>query len=573
MSTALPVADGATMRRRALALLRKHRRAAVFAALLHLSAAAAALVPPRLLGHLVGGVGQGLTQADVNRTTLLLAATLLTAAGLTRWARLRSFVLGEAVLAEVREDFVEGVLSLPLGTVERAGSGDLLTRTTADVDSLGKTVRFAVPEVAVAVLRIVATAVAMLLVAPLPAAAGILVALPFVTMGTRWYLARAPQGYLTERRMSSEANSRMAESMSAGRTVEALGLQQHRIDLAEDDLRRVYDAERYTLRLRCVYFPTCEVTYVLPVVTCLLLGGLLALHGHLTLAALTALTLYAQQLVEPVDQLLSWLDEVQVGGASFARLLGVRDVVDDRTVSDLEPVGEQIEAEAARFSYVEGREVLAGVNLALVPGERLAIVGPSGAGKSTLGRLLAGIHPPSSGAVTVGSAPLVGLPLTRLRREVALVTQEHHVFAGTVADNLRLAVPGASDEALVAALAAVDWAGPGLAEQVGSGGLALPPAQAQQLALARLVLADPHTLVLDEATSLLDPRAARHLERSLSTVVAGRTVVAIAHRLQTASDADRVAVVEDGRVVELGTHDELVAAGGSYAALWRSWHG
>jgi ABC-type multidrug transport system fused ATPase/permease subunit len=191
--------------------------------------------------------------------------------------------------------------------------------------------------------------------------------------------------------------------------------------------------------------------------------------------------------------------------------------------------------------------------------------------------LLAGIHPPSAGTATVGGVPLVELPLEALRGHVALVTQEHHVFVGTLADNLRLARPGADDAELRSALAAVDaqgWARAlpdGLATEVGSGGHPLTPAQAQQVALARLVLADPHTLVLDEATSLLDPRAARHLERSLSAVLAGRTVVAVAHRLHTAHDADRVAVVEDGRITEIGSHHELVARGGSYAALWRSW--
>ncbi len=233
-----------------------------------------------------------------------------------------------------------------------------------------------------------------------------------------------------------------------------------------------------------------------------------------------------------------------------------------------------------RFAYVDGRDVLHGVDLDVGVGERIAMVGPSGAGKSTLGRLLAGIHPPRTGSVTVGGVGLTELPLTDLRGHVALVTQEHHVFVGTLRDNLALATDEHGDRRRPARRARrrstpatgcwrcptvwTPWSAPAAASS--------RRPQAQQVALARLVLADPHTLVLDEATSLIDPRAARHLERSLAAVLHGRTVIAIAHRLFSAHDADRVAVVEDGRITEFGSHDELVEAGGSYADLWASWH-
>jgi ABC-type multidrug transport system fused ATPase/permease subunit len=308
-------------------------------------------------------------------------------------------------------------------------------------------------------------------------------------------------------------------------------------------------------------------------------GGWLASRDLATVGQVTTVVLYMVQIVDPVDRLVSWLDEIQIGATSMARLAGVAHVPPDRTESGTRPAHEHLRARDVRYAYREGHDVLHGVDLDLHPGERLAVVGPSGAGKSTLGRLLAGIHPPRTGRVDVGDVPLVELPLDRLRREVVLVTQEHHVFVGTLRDNLALAAPQAGDDELRRALASVDalpWVESlpdGLDTVVGSGGHPVGPAQAQQVALARIVLADPHTLVLDEATSLLDPRAARHLERSLASVLDGRTVVAIAHRLHTAHDAHRVAVVEDGLIAELGTHHELVEADGAYAALWDSWHG
>lgn len=579
MSTVLPVADSPSVRRYAVAIARRHPAMLGASLTLNVLAALAGLAVPRLLGDLVEAVQTGTTLGYVDKVALALAGFLLLQSILTRYARYVAQSLGEQVLAELREDFVGDTLALPVGTVESAGSGDLLTRASRDIDQLGWSVRMALPEWTIAVVTAVLTFAAAISVGwwvALPCLLG----LPPLVVGLRWYLARAKDGYLRESASYSRISATLTETVEGARTVEALGLQAEQVHRLDEDIRESYAAERYTLYLRTVFFPSMEVSYLLPTVFTLLLGGWLYTQGQVSLGDVTAATLYVQMLIDPVDRVVSILDELQIGAASLARLLGVAQVPDDRTVSGAEPVGERLVARDVRFSYVEGRDVLHGVDLDVGVGERIAMVGPSGAGKSTLGRLLAGIHPPRTGSVTVGGVGLVELPLDDLRGHVALVTQEHHVFVGTLRENLALAAPaGAGDEEIREALAAVDaldWVDAlpeGLDTVVGSGGLALPAAQAQQVALARLVLADPHTLVLDEATSLIDPRAARHLERSLAAVLEGRTVIAIAHRLFSAHDADRVAVVEDGRITELGSHDDLVAAGGSYAALWDSWNG
>lgn len=573
----LPIATRETVRAHTRVLIRDHSRPLVTVLLWHGVAALIALVGPWVVGQIVQEVttgGRSLSRIDVLIGVLVGAIIAQTA--LTWVARKASFVLSERIFARLREDFITASVRLPLSTVERAGTGDLVARTTNDVDSLAHIIRFGIPAIVVAVTTVAATTVAAVLTSPLAALALLTAAIVHVPT-SRWYLRRAGDGYLWEHASYARLNGVASETVEGARTMDALGLQAARGRRFEEALRESGDAERYTLGLRLRWFPWLEIGFFLPIATSVLWGGYLAWNGHISIAAATAVTLYIQQLLDPLGELISWLDEIQFAATSLARILGVSEVPPDRVATGAVPDGEDVDVEEVRYAYREGRDVLHGVSLGLVPGERLAIVGPSGAGKSTLGRLMAGIDGPRSGRVTGGGVPLVDLDLPVLRGEVALVTQEHHVFVGTLAENLRLPRPDATDAELEDALAAVDglgWARAlphGLETVVGSGGHPLTEAQAQQLALARLVLADPHTLVLDEATSLLDPRAARHLERSLAAVVDGRTVVAIAHRLHTAHDADRVAVVEDGLVSELGSHDELIARDGSYAALWRSW--
>ncbi|TBT83314.1 ABC transporter ATP-binding protein [Propioniciclava sinopodophylli] len=573
-----PVSSGRTAVGFVGGLLRERRAVLAWAVVINLLASGAALVAPFLLGDLVDGVAGGTIGAGtLDATVTVIIVAIVVQAVLVLLARRASAVLGYDTLAAAREEVVRIVLRLPLGQVESSSSGDLLTRITSDVSKMAAAVRWALPHFIISMVTIVATLAAML-------ANSWLLALPLVVtalmmwFGGRHYLRRAPAGYITESRSYSVISATLTESIEGARTVEALGLCSHRRDQLDEDTELSGQAERYTLALRNVLFSMVDASFQLPLVGIVLVGTWGFNADLVTIGQITTAALYVQQLQGPLDRVIMVLDHLQIGLVSTTRLIGVAEVEDDRTPQDVVPAGTDLEGRDLRFAYREGHDVLHGVTLELAPGERVAVVGPSGSGKSTLGRLVAGINRPRTGSVEVGGVDVMDLPLDRLRTEVALVTQEHHVFVGSLRDNVVLArETTASDAEVEQALRVVDawgWVGKlrdGLDTQLGHGHLQLTPAQAQQVALARLVVADPHTLVLDEATSLIDPTSARHLEGSMHALLDGRAVIAIAHRLHTAHDADRIAVVIDGRIAELGSHDELIDADGEYARLWRTW--
>ena len=572
----LPVADRTRIRHAVGRLWRAERGATVAVVALYCATSLIGLAGPWLLGRIIDEAAAGTNTATIDRLAAAIVAFALLQLIANRFARYTAHRLGERTLARLRETFVERTLRLPTATVEKVGTGDLMTRSSSDVATIGMLTRQALPELFLAAVQVVFILTAVFLVSPLLGACA-LIAAPTLWWVTRWYLHRARSGYLAEGAANTEMSQALAETVEGARTMEVLRIGRYRIDTGDTKLTELIRTRRYTLFLRSVLFPVAELSYALPIAVVLLVGGLGYINGLVGLGAVVAATLYLQQLSEPLDTVLMWLEQLQRGSASFARVEGLAALDDDPSTTDTEPVDDRISLDGVRFAYRGGRDILHGVDLHVEPGEHLALVGPSGAGKSTLGKLLAGVERPHTGSITIGGADIADLPPEQLRQRVALVTQEHHIFIGTLRDNLILAKPDATDTQITAALHAIDAdlldrLPHGLDTELGPGTTTLD-ADAQHIALARLILANPHTLILDEATALLDPTTARRTERSLAAVLKGRTVVSIAHRLHTAHDADRIAVIDHGRIVELGSHEHLIAADGAYAHLWHTWHG
>ena len=452
----LPVADRRDVGAFAARLLRTRRAMITALLVLHALAAIAGLVVPRILGSLVDKASApGTLASTLGGLALAVLGVVVVQAILTFFALWMSTLFGQDLLAEAREYVVRTVLGLPLGKVESASTGDLVTRVTRDVSTMSMSVRFGLPESVIAGMTTLLTVVAMLLNSPL-LTLPLLVTAPLLIIAARRYVKRAPKGYITEGGTYSQINSTFTETVEGARTVEALGLQRNRIERGDEDIAVSAQAERYTMTLRNLLFAVIGFAYDTPLVMVLILGGIGYAQGWVSLGQVTAATLYVQALVEPLDRLIRNVDRLQVGIASTCRLLGIAAVPQDREAGDRLPVGNRLMGRDLRFAYYEEDDVLHGIDLTLRPGERLAIVGPSGSGKSTLGRLLAGINKPRTGSVTVGDVELTELPLPVLRTEVALVTQEHHVFVGTVRDNIILARESSADDVVIEALRTVD---------------------------------------------------------------------------------------------------------------------
>ncbi|KRF19783.1 multidrug ABC transporter permease [Nocardioides sp. Soil797] len=536
-----------------------------------------ALVAPWMLGRIVDLVIDGAPERDLTVAALVIGAAAA-AGGLFTWASVAFLArAGEPALAALREDVLDKALALDSARVESAGTGDLLSRVGDDARTVANSLTEIVPTLVNSLVVVSFTAAGLFALDWRLGLAG-LGAAPFYVLGLRWYLPKSGPFYARERVAQGERAQAMVSGLQGAPTVRAFGMSADQVATIEARSDEARGISVTVFKLLTRFGARSNRAELIGLLLVLTTGFLLVRADSTTVGAVTAAALYFHRLFNPINALLYIFDSVQSTGASLSRLAGVSLLPPPpaRSGSLADEPGPLVLA-GIDHAYVEGRPVLSSVTVTIAPGERVALVGATGAGKTTLGAIAAGVLPPVAGTVELAGTSLAELPSPLLRSRVALISQDFHVFAGTVRDAVTLVDAEASDEAVRAALAMVSALGwidalpDGLDTVIGGGAHPVTPAQAQQLALARIALADPWFVVLDEATAEAGSAGARDLEQAALAVTEGRGALVVAHRLTQSESADRVLVMHEGRVVEEGGHDELLAAGGRYAELWAAW--
>jgi len=542
-------------------------------------ATGSALVAPWVLGDIVNQVIDHAGTAAIVRDGLILVAAALVSGVLTAVSYRAMTKVGAGVLARLREKVVERALQLPSSTLEKVGTGDLLSRVGDDVAVVTQSLTDTGPMVVSALLTVMFTMAGLMGLDWRLGLAG-LCAIPVYVLALRWFLPVSAPFYARERVAMGRRSEAMIASMTGASTVRAYELEDEHLGVIHERSRQAMDISIGVFRLstRLIGWMNRAETVGLGMI---LAVGFWLVHGDIvTVGAVTAAALYFHRLFNPLGALMQTFDEIQKSGASLARLVGVADIpVPPQPADPPRPRDTGLVVAGVTHRYDDGPVVVDDVSLEIRPGQRVALVGATGAGKTTLASIIAGLLEPTRGTVRLGGVSLAQMGEARWRSQVALISQDVHVFAGPLVDDVRLAAPGATDEQVAAALERVGASGwvaalpDGLATEVGENAQHLTAAQAQQIALARLLLADPPVVILDEATAEAGSSGAHELEQAGLAATEGRTSLVVAHRLTQAATADLVVVMEHGRVVESGTHDELVAAGGRYAGLWAAWQG
>jgi ATP-binding cassette subfamily B protein len=565
--------------RRLFRMLRPQRKGVIVASLILMAQAAAVLAGPALVGY---GIDRGLGHHDSHALNVAVVAYLGVA--------IAAFVLGRLaiiVVARIGEKFLQGVrnglfghmMSLSLDYFETEKTGRIVARMTSDIDALQELISQGLV-LFVQNIFLFCGAVIVILYTSWQLALGVLVIVPPLYFASRWFRRVSNEAYLDVRDRISTNLSTLQESLEGVRVVQAFGRESsfsRRFQRTNEDQ---YDANMRTVRISAKYFPVIEYAGIAGTAVIIGYGGWLTTRNIITVGTVVAFILWLNNVFEPINQLSQLYNTVQSAGAALQKIFGVLDTeptVRERTAAVDLPKSESVEVDHVTFAYGQNAPVLHDVSLRIGAGERIALVGPTGAGKSTLAKLIARFYDPVEGTVRVGGVDLRDATLRSLRERIVVVPQEGFLFAGTLRDNVRVGKPEATDKEVDDALRALGLYerfaafSEGLETEVRERGSRLSAGERQLVSLARAALANPTILVLDEATSNLDPGTEQSVEQALERLTQGRTVVVVAHRLSTAARADRIAVIAAGRLAELGSHDELVALGGHYAELYRAW--
>ena len=545
-----------------------------------LAATATALAPPFLSKY---AVDDGIRRHDLVKLWWIVGAFLL--AGLLNWGM--SYVqtyltgwVGERILADLRNDLFEHLQRLSLGFYERNRAGVIISRLTNDVEAIDQLVTDGVTSLVQNTLTLVGTAV-LLFVLDWRLALATLAVIPLMSAATVIFRIRSARAYGAVRERLGLVTATLAEDIAGMRVVQAFTRERANADRFRDVAESYRESNMETVVLNGLYFPFVDLLSTVALGIVLLYGGHLYFDGLVTVGTLFAFMLYVQNFFDPVQQLSQLYNTFLSATAALDKIMDVRDerpeVRDRLGARDLPEISGHVRFESVRFGYGQGPDVLHDLDLDVPAGTTVALVGHTGAGKSTIAKLLARFYDPRSGRITVDGFDLRDVTQRSLRRQLGIVPQEGFLFAGTVTENIAFGRPDAAPEDVVRAAQAVGAhefilrLEDGYETNLQERGTRLSLGQRQLVALARALLADPRLLILDEATSSVDIGTERKIEQALRLLLAGRTAFIIAHRLSTIRDADLIVVLENGRIVEQGSHDELLASRGLYTSLYGDW--
>ena len=568
--------------RRALRMLRPYRGDVILCGFVLIAWTAATVAGPAAIRY---GVDHGLVKHNVtavNRAAIAFAVFSLAVAVLSRAQILLVNRIGERFLRDMRERVFDHLMKMSLGFYDTQQTGKLVARMTSDIDSLQELVQQGLIVFITSGLLLIFTISTLLVISPLLALL-CLASLPIVVVASIQFQRASNRAYLVVRERIGQTLATFQEGLSGVRVIQAFGREAANEKRFQHHNQEQLDAYSYAVKISAIYFPVVELAGNAGLAIVVGIGGVFVHSGTITIGTIFAFVLLLQNLFDPVQQLSQLFNMLQSAGAALNKLFGVLDtespVQERQAAVDLPPSG-VLEAVDLTFAYSAGGPVvLDDVSIQIKPGERLALVGPTGAGKSTLAKLLSRMYDPTGGCVRFAGVDLRDATLKSMRDRFTVVPQEGYLFQGTILDNVRLAKPEATDAEVEAAMARIGVLdhfaslAEGLHTEVRERGSRFSAGERQLVSLARAALANSEVLVLDEATSSLDPGTEVEVESALTKLMEGRTVIVIAHRLTTAERADMVAVVDDGGIVEMGTHDDLVMRGGAYAALFGSWSG